>query len=71
MIIQCLICFLQDLVMIENMKKLENKVSCRHRHGGQSKIYLNVKKNVPAVDIEKHLQSKEKETRRIVIFLDG
>ena len=53
------------------MKKLEKKVSYGRGRGGQSKSCIKVKTNVPDCDLEKHLQTKEEETPRIVIFSDG
>ena len=57
--------------IVRNLKKLEKKVSYGRGRGGQSKSCIKVKTNIPDVDLEKHLQSKEEETPRIVIFSDG
>ena len=65
-------CFLQPLVIIEDMKKLEKKVSYgRGRRGQSKKSCIKVKNNVPDDDLDRNLQSKEEETPRLVIFSDG
>ena len=57
-------------MQIDNMRKLEKKVSYGRGHGGQSKSCIEVKKNVADSDIEKYLRSKEEDIPRIVIFSD-
>ena len=56
---------------IENLKKFEKEVSYSHGLGGQYKSCIKVKKNVPDSDLEKSLESKEEDTPRLVIFIDG
>ena len=39
--------------------------------GGQSKSCIKVKTNVADSDLEKYLKSKQEDTPRLVIFVDG
>ena len=45
----------QEIMQIDNMRKLEKKVSYGRGRGGQSKSCIKVKKNVADSDIEKYL----------------
>ena len=61
---------LQDVVKIENIKKIEKKIGYARGRGGSSKSCLKVKKNMPDNTIETYLKSKEEETPQLVMFLD-
>ena len=56
---------------IETMNTIQKKIGYGHGRGGQSKSCVKIKKNVTEKDIEKYLDSKEEDTLKIVIFLDG
>ena len=56
---------------IETMNTIQKKIGYGHGRGGQSKSCVKIKKNVTEKDIEKYLDSKEEDTPKIVIFLDG
>ena len=57
--------------MIQDVKKLEKKVSYSRGCHGQSKSCIKVKNNVEDTELEKYLRSKEEETPRLVILSDG
>ena len=56
---------------IETMNTIQKKIGYGRGCGGQSKSCVKIKKNVTEKDIEKYLDSKEEDTPKIVIFLDG
>ena len=56
---------------IETMNTIQKKIGYGCGRGGKSKSCVKIKKNVTEKDIEKYLDSKEEDTPKIVIFLDG